>query len=173
MLAACGGAGESPDARASETEDAGLDAALALDAASDAPEEAPDTPGPDARRAEPEDAAPDASVPRWFEDVARESGVRFVRGPAEEYVTLPDRMSGGVCVLDADGSGPVDLFFAMRPVLVDGIPSPAGSSRLFLAEGPLSYRDATASATWATRGAASLGTRTPTETTTSSSTASG
>lgn len=144
MLAACGGAGESPDARASETEDAGLDAALALDAASDAPEEAPDTPGPDARRAEPEDAAPDASVPRWFEDVARESGVRFVRGPAEEYVTLPDRMSGGVCVLDADGSGPVDLFFAMRPVLVDGIPSPAGSSRLFLAEGPLSYRDATA-----------------------------
>ncbi len=90
------------------------------------------------------DAALDAGTPpAWFEDVVRESGMRFARGPAEGYVTLADRMSGGVCILDADGRGPVDVFFAMRPVIVDGAPTSAGSSRLFIADAPLRYRDAT------------------------------
>ena len=90
------------------------------------------------------DTARDAGTAApWFEDVVRESGMRFVRGPAEDYVTLADRMSGGVCVLDADGTGPIDVFFAMRPVIVDGVPTSAGSSRLFVADSVLRYHDAT------------------------------
>jgi hypothetical protein len=144
-VTACGATSEVPDAAVIDERDAGLDASIERDAfASDAFEEQLDALVVDAPEVSVGDAALDASTPRWFDDIARESGVRFVRGAAEEYVTLGDRMSGGVCVLDADGAGPVDLFFAMRPVLVEGVPTDAGSSRLFVADAPLAYRDATA-----------------------------
>lgn len=97
----------------------------------------------------PPDAASDAGADsglarRYFDDLAGESGIGFFRGPAERYETLADRMSGGVCVLDVDGVAPVDVFFAMRPVLdAEGRPTPAGSSRLFVGEGPLRWRDET------------------------------
>ncbi|MBX7195342.1 MAG: CRTAC1 family protein [Sandaracinaceae bacterium] len=91
------------------------------------------------------DGTSDAGAPpAWFEDLVRTSGLGFDRGAAEEYATLADRMSGGVCVLDADGAGPIDVFFALRPVIVDGVPTAAGSSRLFVADAPLAYHDATA-----------------------------
>lgn len=82
---------------------------------------------------------PDGGVapPRsWFEDVTLAAGIDVVRIPAEGYATLPDRMGGGVCVLDADGSPPLDVFFAMRPTSSSG-------SRLYVATGPLRYADET------------------------------
>lgn len=124
-------------------DDASIDATIVVseDADASAPRIDASTGGMDAP---PVDANADAGVPAaWFEDRVRESGMRFVRGGAEDYVTLADRMSGGVCILDADGAGPVDVFFAMRPVLVDGVPTSAGSSRLFIADAPFRYRDAT------------------------------
>lgn len=117
--------------------DGGLDASTA-DAGSDA--HAIDAP-PDV----PPDVRADAGAARrFFEDLVGDSGISFFRGPAERYETLADRMSGGVCVLDVDGVAPVDVFFAQRPVLdAEGRPTPAGSSRLFVGEGPLRWRDET------------------------------
>lgn len=77
------------------------------------------------------DAGPDLDP--WFEDMTVAAGVGLDRVPADGYATLPDRMSGGVCVLDADGAPPLDLFFAVR-----------GGSRLYVASAPWSYRDETA-----------------------------
>ncbi len=73
----------------------------------------------------------------WFEDVTDAAGVGFDRAAAEGYGTVPDRMSGGVCVIDVDGRAPVDLFFAMRPA-GDGT-----RSRLFVGLGLLDYADET------------------------------
>ena len=94
-------------------EDAGLDAPSAIDAPSE-----PDALALDARLEPPLDAPEeDAFVVRapWFEDVTERWGVRFVRDGADDYLTLTDRMFGGVCPIDADGRAPLDLFFAMRP----------------------------------------------------------
>lgn len=80
--------------------------------------------------------APVGAAELWFEDVTRRAGVDLVRTPADDYTTIPDRMSGGVCVLDADGRAPLDLFFAVRPA--------AGSrSTLYVAKGPWDYEDET------------------------------
>ncbi len=144
----CGGPSDDPDVGldgpgrldAPTPADASLDAPF--DPASDSALDASSSVPPDAERADID--ATGGRLPRFFEDIAGESGMSFVRGPAEEYESLPDRMSGGVCVLDADGRAPVDVFFAMRPVLLDGVPSDRGSSRLFLGDGVLRYRDATA-----------------------------
>jgi len=147
----CGGPSDDPDVGLDAL--GPLDALLSPDSSLDGPFEAGPDPALDASMGVPSDAertdidAPDAEggpLPRFFEDIAGESGLSFVRGPAEDYESLPDRMSGGVCVLDADGRPPVDVFFAMRPVVVDGVPSDRGSSRLFLGEDALRYRDATA-----------------------------
>lgn len=78
---------------------------------------------------------------RFFEDVTVRAGVTFERAGMDGYESIPDRMSGGVCVLQADGEGPVDLFFALR-----------GESRLFVASRPLEYADETAA-----RGLADVG----------------
>jgi len=72
----------------------------------------------------------------WFEDVTERSGLFFERTAREDLVSLPDRMSGGVCVIDVDGVPPRDLFFANRP-------TPSGGSRLFVARGPLDYVERT------------------------------
>lgn len=69
----------------------------------------------------------------WFQDVTLAAGVDLDRQPADGYETLPDRFTGGICVLDVDGEGPLDLFFALR----------AGASRLYVASEPWSYLDET------------------------------
>jgi hypothetical protein len=76
------------------------------------------------------DAGPDLDP--WFEDVTVASGIDLERVAVDGYTTLPDRFSGGVCVLDADGTAPLDLFFALR-----------NDSRLYVASEPWSYRDET------------------------------
>jgi len=76
-----------------------------------------------------------------FIDVASESGI-------DDFGTFPvspaaaaDRFAAGVCVLDVDHNPPYDLFFARRPTgAVHGAPG----SRLYVAAGPLEYRDETA-----------------------------
>jgi len=74
----------------------------------------------------------------WFEDVTVPAGLAFERAPVEGYVTMVDRVSGGVCVLDVDGRPPLDLFFAVRPATDSG-------SRLFVARGVRDYVEETAS----------------------------
>ena len=75
--------------------------------------------------------------PAYFEDVTATSGMAFDRVPADAYRSIADRVSAGVCVIDADGSPPLDLFFPIRP-------SVSGGSRLYIAQGPFDYRDETA-----------------------------
>ncbi len=149
--AGCGGGGGEADAGTV------LDGAMGLDAGLDGGvEDAPTDASRDAARRvldAPEDAGREAAVDagndagpalRFFDDIASESGIGFFRGPAERYETLADRMSGGVCVLDVDGVAPIDVFFALRPVIVDGLPTAAGGSRLFVGGATLSYADETA-----------------------------
>ena len=85
-------------------------------------------------------AARDGATPvrfeRWFEDVTARAGIDLDRTPAQAYATVPDRMSGGICVLDVDGVPPLDLFFAVRPSADSG-------SRLYVGRAPLSYADET------------------------------
>jgi len=77
--------------------------------------------GLDTAAMEPLDAGTDAGTDAlvletpWFEDVTRRWGAVFDRDSVEDYLTLTDRMGGGVCPIDADGRAPLDLFFAMRP----------------------------------------------------------
>lgn len=131
LLAACGDSAHTPDAGAHDSgtaqPDGGADSAdgaLAFDA--DAPLDAGDR-----------DARVDVEVP-WFVDVAGVSGLVFERTPHERLVSLADRMSGGVCVIDVDGVAPYDLFFAARPSATGD-----AQSRLFVARGPLDYVDRT------------------------------
>jgi hypothetical protein len=121
-------AGRDASARdAGRLEDGGLrsDGAIATDAM---PED-----GMDAQLAD------DAGVFEgpWFEEVTATSGLGFERAAREELLSLADRMSGGVCVIDVDGVPPRDVFFANRP-------TPTGGSRLFVARGPLDYVERTA-----------------------------
>ncbi|MEM9190611.1 MAG: ASPIC/UnbV domain-containing protein [Myxococcota bacterium] len=72
-----------------------------------------------------------------FEDVSASSGLHFEVTPPEGWGSLPDRLAGGVCVIDVDGRSPLDVFFALRP-------SASGGSRLFVGEDALRYADETA-----------------------------
>ncbi len=111
--------------------DAALDDAGSVvdDAGSTEPDAAVDTDGGSVDR-----GRVDAVV--WFEEVAELSGLAFEREAREGLLSLADRMSGGVCVIDVDGVPPRDLFFAARP-------APSGGSRLFVARGPLDYVERT------------------------------
>lgn len=85
----------------------------------------------------PEALSPPAGVAGvFFWDVTQVSGVSLVREPLDDYLSVPDRFTGGVCVLDADGRGAPDLFFAMR----DGR---GARSTLYVADAPFTYRDET------------------------------
>lgn len=68
-----------------------------------------------------------------MEDRTVGSGIGFTRNLPTGYDDLVARLGAGVCVLDADGRPPMDLFFAAR----------ADGSRLFVARGPFSYEDET------------------------------
>ncbi len=85
----------------------------------------------------------DAGVPppaRWFEDVTEEAFGSLRRDPADGDASMAARVGGGVCVLDADGAGPLDLFFAWQR----DAEGRGSGPRLLLAREPWRYRDATA-----------------------------
>jgi hypothetical protein len=76
----------------------------------------------------------------WLVDRTRAVGLDHERVPEAGYLTLADRMMGGVCVLDLDGAPPLDLFFAGRRSgtrLVRAAPGPryADASALLDLEG--------------------------------------
>ncbi|GAC1352698.1 MAG: hypothetical protein NVS3B20_13900 [Polyangiales bacterium] len=73
----------------------------------------------------------------WFREVSLTAGLK-VRRRVQEYGTLQGRMSGGVCVFDADGDGRLDLFFpSERSARTEG-------PRLYLSRGAkLHYDDET------------------------------
>jgi hypothetical protein len=119
---ALAGCGASPS-----VEDAGRDVGAEIDAAPPDAWVAPDAPA-DAGLDAPADDAYVPSTP-WFEDITVASGITFVRDGADDYLTLTDRMGGGVCPLDVDGRAPLDLFFAMRPTA-------SSRSRLYVASQP-------------------------------------
>lgn len=50
----------------------------------------------------------------WLVDRTDEVGLAFERVPEAGYVTLADRMMGGVCAIDLDRAPPLDLFFTGR-----------------------------------------------------------
>lgn len=115
------------------------DASYLLDANVPPFDARPDAPDIDADLVQVLDSTiPDSGPPdptRWFDDITARSLPRWERVPVDDYRTYEDRMSGGVCVLDVDGSGPVDLFFTARG---------AGNSRLFVASTPGAWVDRTA-----------------------------
>jgi len=97
------------------------------------------TPSPSAHDADsgPEPAfEPPQLTGAFFEDVTTASGIDFERVPTEDWTSFADRQSGGICIVNADGVGAPDLFFALRP-------SASGGSRLYVADTALAYRDET------------------------------
>ncbi|MCB9727138.1 MAG: CRTAC1 family protein [Deltaproteobacteria bacterium] len=85
----------------------------------------------------PEQLAPSAGVSGvLFWDVTQVAGLDLVRTPVDDYLTVPDRFTGGVCVLDADGRGAPDLFFALRE-------GAGARSTLYVADQPFAYQDQT------------------------------
>ncbi len=85
-------------------------------------------------------SAPDASSRPWFEDVTETALGVLRRDPADGDRSMAARIGGGVCVLDADGEGPLDLFFAWQR----DAEGRGSGPRLLLARVPWRYRDATA-----------------------------
>ena len=92
--------------------------------------------GPDAAIVDADPGPDGGPGPLFFEDITLAAGLDFERVPTNEYRSIPDRMTGGVCVLDADGAEGLDLFFALRP-------STSGGARLYMSTGRLTYRDET------------------------------
>jgi hypothetical protein len=81
--------------------------------------------------------APTVVDPTWFAEVGAAAGLGHRRAESE-YGTLQGRMSGGVCVFDADGDARLDLFFPGSSA------SGGGGSHLYLARGaktPMTFAD--------------------------------
>ena len=83
------------------------------------------------------DVGPDTEPadPRWFSEVAADIGIEieFIN----QYDTLTRRMLAGVCVLDADGEPPLDIFYAL------GDKTGSILSRLYVGQEPMRYEDET------------------------------
>jgi hypothetical protein len=126
LLASCDGDDDTPHPFA------GNDASVA-----DTREPSSDVPVSDAARFDAT-TSPDAVAAddHWFEDVAEEAGVTYEQ---KFPSTLLGRFQGGVCLLDADGDGAMDLFFPSFDD--DGKPT----SRLYLARGAFHFVEETSS----------------------------
>ncbi|MGZ3454630.1 MAG: CRTAC1 family protein [Polyangiales bacterium] len=73
----------------------------------------------------------------WFRDVTETSGITVHRS-LSQYTNLQDRFSGGVCTLDVDGDGVLDVFFPDDDSLRGAQP------RLYRQIAPLRFADETA-----------------------------
>jgi len=81
----------------------------------------------------PVDAGPSVDTP-WFREIGAAAGITHAR-PEVEYARLEGRMGGGVCALDVNGDGLLDLFFP--GITADG----GGGSKLYVATAPLAFAD--------------------------------
>lgn len=79
------------------------------------------------------DSGPIAETP-WFREIGASSGIVNIR-PEVEYARLEGRMGGGVCALDVNGDGLLDLFFP--GISANG----GGGSRLYVSTGRLQWTD--------------------------------
>jgi enediyne biosynthesis protein E4 len=81
----------------------------------------------------------------WFRDVTAESGVDFVHLRArEQRLWLPEIMSSGLALFDANGDGLLDLFCVQGGDLLE--PQAGDTSRFYLNRGDGRFEDATAAA---------------------------
>jgi hypothetical protein len=85
-------------------------------------------------------------APPRLVDVTVESGVQFVHmnGRTGRYEYL-EVMGGGVCCLDYDGDGDLDLYF-VNGNRIDGPPDETITNRLYRNEGDFKFRDVTSAA---------------------------
>ncbi len=81
----------------------------------------------------------------WFVEGAAKSGLVFEHaiGPRRHF--SPENIGSGVCVLDFDGDGALDLYLVQSGDLAAGADAPSGS-RLFKNQGDGSFRDVTEAA---------------------------
>ena len=98
-------------------------------------------------------ASPPAPSLPTFTDVAAQAGIRFkhVNGsPEKNYIF--EAKGGGVCLLDYDGDGRLDLYFVNGSTLEDVVRGVVHPSALYRANGDGTYTDVTAQAGVAGRG---------------------
>ena len=101
--------------------------------------------GCEAPRDEATGPGPDESPtgPPWFEEAARERGLRFEHrsGHAERHI-FPEIIGGGAALFDMDGDGDLDAYLVQSGNLIDPGPQ-AGVNRLFENDGAGRFRDVT------------------------------
>jgi hypothetical protein len=92
--------------------------------------------------------APPAGRPLpTFTDVAGEAGIRFRhRNGSPEKSYIFEAKGGGVCLLDADGDGRLDIYFVNGGTLEDVRRGVSRPSALYRADGAGTYTDVTESA---------------------------
>jgi tetratricopeptide (TPR) repeat protein len=95
-------------------------------------------------REAPRDPIPPAPTRPRFQEIAESAGLRFVfdHGASARRL-LPETMSGGLAVLDADGDGCMDIYVVQGGLLHDDPTRPRESDRLFLNNQDGTFRDAT------------------------------
>src|SRR5687767_1666893 len=71
----------------------------------------------------------------WFVDVAENAGIDLNLSRDDFGTTLARRMGPGVCLLDVDGDGNLDVFLPA--------PASAGGARLYRSQGRLRYTNET------------------------------
>ncbi|MDH3626693.1 MAG: CRTAC1 family protein [Acidobacteriota bacterium] len=91
--------------------------------------------------ASPPDKPP--TGPPWFEEVARERGLRFEHrsGHAERHI-FPEIIGGGAALFDMDGDGDLDAYLVQSGNLIDP-GAQGGVNRLFENDGAGHFRDVT------------------------------
>lgn len=85
----------------------------------------------------------DGTGAAWFDDITRDSGVDFVHRRAHtQRLWLPEIMSSGVALFDANGDGLLDIFCVQGGDLLE--PTAADTDKLYLNRGAGRFEDATA-----------------------------
>jgi len=104
--------------------------------------------GEAAKSESPSRSAPGSAKP-WFEEVAEASGLRFVHDTGhQQKFRMPESVAGGVCLLDFDGDGLLDVY-AVQAGRLEGSEATAAdlpTNKLFRNRGGMRFEDVTARA---------------------------